>query len=80
MSLPPDDRSEDNALALSSAVGRRIDQPLCRAFCAAICTVLMTPTLLARETTLCFRFVTNGLPGFRPRSSVFSTWDMAACN
>jgi hypothetical protein len=30
--IPPEDNNEDRALALSSAVGRRIDQPFCSVF------------------------------------------------
>lgn len=78
--LPSLDRRVDRVLALSSAVGSKMDHPLCKAFWAANWTVLMTPWLLARETTLCFRLVTSWVPGPRPKCSVLSDWQMVAWN
>ena len=78
--VPPEDNREDKALALSSAVGNKIDQPFCRVHCAAICTVDITPVLLASETTLFFKLVTSELPVPSPNCSRFSFWDIATCS
>ncbi|TNN24698.1 hypothetical protein EYF80_065176 [Liparis tanakae] len=72
--------SEDSALARSSAVGSSTDQPLCSTACAAACTELRTPALLARTTAVCLRLASSAPPGPRPSSSG-STWLlMAACS
>ena len=49
--LPALGKSADSAFALSSGVGIRMDHPFCSVACAAYCTVLTTPTLLASVTT-----------------------------
>ena len=66
MLLPVLGSSEDSALALSSAVGSNKDHPFCSTACAAVCTVEITPELLASATTRCFKLLIREPPGVKP--------------
>lgn len=79
-SPPAQGRRAESARALSSAVGRSTDHPLCSTAWAAACTVLSTPALLARATTVCFKLLRRTLPRPKPRNSGSTWWLMAACN
>ena len=79
-SPPAQGRRAESARARSSAVGSSTDHPLCNTAWAAACTVLNTPALLARATTVCFRLLRRTLPRPKPRNSGSTWWLMAACN
>ena len=68
----------ERARALSSAVGRRSGQAASRTACAAVCTVLRTPSPLASSTTLRLRPASRAVPGARPRLATGTPWWQAA--